>query len=178
MLRTGIANPVVFSIRLFLFLLLPLTAEGCHRSTLRERDSRDILPTTPPPPPPTSSLWYANLPLHHVSLACLHEGGGSVRAAAPTTPTSIMPTLSFSFKASMLFSFFLSHFSTNNIVCSSVHTFTYHVFPFSFLFPMRGRLHLIFPSKSNREKNYPKSIVYSIDLLIISKHVIQIFLVL
>lgn len=52
-LRTGIASPVVFSVQLFLFLLLPLTAEGCHRSTLRERDSGDILPTTPPPPPPT-----------------------------------------------------------------------------------------------------------------------------
>lgn len=77
-----------------------------HESTI----SRDILYllyyyTPPPPSPPTFSfslalsfyvdysLWYANLLLHHVSLACSHEaaaaagggsGGGWIRATAPT----------------------------------------------------------------------------------------------
>lgn len=59
------------------------------------------------------------------------------------------------------------------VVCTRSPTISF----FSF-FPMKGRLHLIFPSKSNREKNYPKSIVCSIDLSVISKHVIRIFLVL
>ena len=122
---------LVFSSSDSLFLPLPLTEEGCHRSTLRERDSRDILPTTPPPPPPTSGLWYANLPLHHVSLACLHEGGGSVRAAAPTTPTSIMPTLSFSFQ-SINAVLVLSLAPFNQRYISHAHIHLPRLFPFFF----------------------------------------------
>lgn len=86
-----ILSPPLSGLSLSLSLVLSTTADGCHCSTLRERDFPRIFSTyytttrhlrhlVPPHLSRLLSPRYANLPLHHISLACSHQaaGGGLV----------------------------------------------------------------------------------------------------